>query len=185
MHFPDTGRRPCHSTDRLLRNSESRTEHVCRDDCSVVRSGHVPPLAYLGRVLVKHAVRSRPLLLQSGHSARPSARLLWANQRHRSPARQSGPSLQIKLRAALDWPFLTPKLRISSAECAQTVKRASASAARGTMCGTPTSSRVGPAAHAACMSTPPHCFPKRPTAAQRNRSGCRPSRNPPHGRPRL
>ena len=66
----------------------------------------------------------------------------------------------------------------------RTVRRAPASAARGTRRGSPTSSRAAPAAHDACMSRPLRCSRARPTAVPRSRWGCRPSRNPPPDRPR-
>jgi hypothetical protein len=61
---------------------------------------------------------------------------------------------------------------------ARSVRRASASAARGTRCGSPTSWRAAAAAHAACTSMPPRCWQQRPSAVRRSRWGCRPFRNP-------
>jgi len=63
-----------------------------------------------------------------------------------------------------------------------TAKRASASVAPGTRCGTLSSLRAAPPAHAACTSTPLRRQAARPTAARRSRSGCMPFREPPRGR---
>ncbi len=68
---------------------------------------------------------------------------------------------------------------------ALTAKRVSASAVRGTTCGTPSSSRAAPPAHAAYRSTPRRCSPVRPIAARHSRSDCMPFRDPPRGRSRL
>jgi hypothetical protein len=69
---------------------------------------------------------------------------------------------------------------LGAAQCL-TVKRASASVAPGTRCGTLSSLRAAPPAHAACTSTPLRRQAARPTAAQRSRSGCMPFREPPRG----
>ena len=61
---------------------------------------------------------------------------------------------------------------------------ASASAARGTRRGIPTSWRAAPAAHEVCTSRPLHCSRAPPTGSPRSRWGCRPSRNPRPDRPR-
>jgi hypothetical protein len=100
------------------------------------------------------------LHLKLGHCSMKSACLKRANMRHRSSLRQGGVHRQVR-----------------------TVSCAPASAVRGTRRGVPTSSRVAPAAHDACMSRPLRCSRAPPNGAPRSRLGCRPSRNPPPDRP--
>jgi hypothetical protein len=57
-------------------------------------------------------------------------------------------------------------------ESGSTAKRAPANAARAITCGTRSSWRAVPAAHAAYRSMPHRCYPWRPTAARRSRSDC-------------
>ena len=155
------------------------------------RRGRIPERAYRPELV------TRPLCLR--RKASPfwiMLLLVWAHPEHLEPLtlnqRVQGPSPCAPTNQAPNQGFLAiggearaaqPRSFVTTAEL--TAKRAMASAAPGTTCGTPSSSHAAPMAHAGYMSTPLRCSLARPTAARRSRSGCMPSRDRWRGRPRF